>query len=65
MCIFEFDEEKFKKAEHAAGVEEGIALGMEQGRQQGLQQGLTQGIKRLQLLIQRMTEAGGRINFLT
>ena len=54
MCIFEFDEEKFKKAEHEAGVEEGIVLGMEQG----LQQGRIQEINRLRLLIQRMTEAG-------
>ena len=42
MCIFEFDEEKFKKAEHEAGVEEGI----EKERSS------------LRLLIQKMTEAG-------
>ena len=50
VCIFEFDEEKFKKVEHEAGVEEGIVLGMEQG--------LTQDRSSLRLLIQRMTEAG-------
>ena len=58
VCIFEFDEEKFKKAEHEAGVEEGIVLGMEQGLQRGMEQGLTQERSSLRLLIQRMTEAG-------
>lgn len=42
MSIFEFDEEKFKKAEHEAGREEGIE----------------QGTNRLRILIQKMAEAG-------
>ena len=46
VCIFEFDEEKFKKAEREFGREEGIEQGIEQGKNS------------LRLLIQRMTEAG-------
>ena len=46
VCIFEFDEEKFKKAEREFGREEGIEQGKEQGKNS------------LRLLIQRMTEAG-------
>ena len=42
VCIFEFDEEKFKKAE----------------REYGIEQGIEQGTNRLRLLIQKMTEAG-------
>ena len=50
MCIFEFDEEKYKKIEREVWREEGIALGIEQG--------LTQGKNSLRLLIRKMTEAG-------
>ena len=50
VCIFEFDEEKYKKIEQE--------VWMERGMEQGLQQGFIQGKNRLRLLIQRMTEAG-------
>ncbi|MCH5269230.1 MAG: hypothetical protein J1E83_00620 [Lachnospiraceae bacterium] len=50
VCIFEFDEEKYKKIEREVWREEGIALGIEQG--------LTQGKNSLRLLIRKMTEAG-------
>lgn len=54
VCIFEFDEEKYKKIEREVWKEEGIALGIEKG----IEQGLTQGRSSLRLLIQKMTEAG-------
>ena len=50
VCIFEFDEEKYKKIEREVWIERGM--------EQGLRQGLVQGTNRLRLLIQRMTEAG-------
>lgn len=46
MSIFEFDEEKFKKAEREAG------------REAGIEEGIALGMNNLRLLIQKMAEAG-------
>ncbi len=58
MSIFEYDEEKTKKAWIEIGEARGMERGIERGMERGMELGIEQGTQRLLNLIAKMSEAG-------